>query len=57
MTQAQDYMGIIERINAVGMSVQILDNMSDTSAELKDKTTSDIAQKLLDLYGQYGKGS
>jgi cytochrome c biogenesis protein CcdA len=51
MAQAQEYMGIIERINAVGMSVQILDTISDTNDELKDKTTSDIAQKLLDLYG------
>ncbi|WP_281716218.1 hypothetical protein [Alteromonas sp. CyTr2] len=55
MTQAQDYMGIIERINAVGMSVQILDTMSGTSADLKDKTTSDISQKLLDLYSPVGK--
>jgi cytochrome c biogenesis protein CcdA len=51
MAQAQEYMGIIERINAVGMSVQILDTISDSNDELKDKTTSDIAQKLLDLYG------
>jgi len=51
MAQAQEYMGIIERINAVGMSVQILETISDTNDTLKDKTTSDISQKLLDLYG------
>jgi len=37
------------------MSVQILDTMSGTSADLKDKTTSDISQKLLDLYSPVGK--
>jgi hypothetical protein len=51
MSQAQEYMGIIERINAVGMSVQILETLDESKHELKDKTTSDIAQKLLDLYG------
>ena len=56
MMQAQGYMGIIERINAVGMSVQILDTMSDTSADLKDKTTSDISKQLLDLYSPTGNG-
>lgn len=51
MAQAQEYMGIIERINAVGMSVQILDTITESNESLKDKTTSDISQKLLDLYG------
>ena len=31
---------LIERINAVGISVQILDTMSNISAELNDKVTS-----------------
>ncbi len=51
MSQAQEYMRIIERINAVGMSVQILDTISEKADVLKDKTTSDISQKLLELYG------
>lgn len=51
MSQAQEYMGIIERINAVGMSVQILETISESNDTLKDKTISDISQKLLDLYG------
>jgi len=51
MSQAQEYMGIIERINAVGMSVQILETLDESNNDLKAKTTSDISQKLLDLYG------
>ena len=55
MTQARDYMGIIERINAVGMSVQILDTISDASPELRDQSTSEISKKLLDLYAPASK--
>lgn len=50
MNQAKDYVAILERINAVGMSVQILDKLEDANDDLKHKTTADISKQLLDLY-------
>lgn len=51
MQQAKDYVNVLERINAVGMSVQILDSISQTEVKLQDETKADIAKKLLELYG------
>jgi hypothetical protein len=51
MQQAKDYVTVLERINAVGMSVQILDSISDEENKLKDQTKADLAKKLLDIYG------
>jgi NADH:ubiquinone oxidoreductase subunit K len=50
MQQAKEYMSIIERINAVGMSVQILENLGDENKELKEQTTAEISKQLLRLY-------
>tara|TARA_R110002050_G_C8779767_1_gene501154 strand:- start:149 stop:874 length:726 start_codon:yes stop_codon:yes gene_type:complete len=50
MQQAKEYMGIIERINAVGMSVQILENLGESNLELKEKTTAELSKQLLQLY-------
>lgn len=38
MAQAKDYVTMLERINAVGMSVQILDTLDDGNKELKHAT-------------------
>jgi hypothetical protein len=51
MEQAKDYVNVLERINAVGMSVQILDSISKSEAKLQDQTRAEIAKQLLDLYG------
>ncbi|EPR65682.1 TRADD-N-associated membrane domain-containing protein [Cyclobacterium qasimii] len=51
MQQAKDYVTVLERINAVGMSVQILDSISEEENKLKDQTKADLAKKLLDIYG------
>lgn len=51
MTKVKEYMAIVERINAVGMSVQILENLKDSSADLKEKTTAELSNQLLELYG------
>ena len=51
MEQAKDYVNILERINAVGMSVQILDSVEANDAGLRDKTRAEIAMGLLTLYG------
>jgi hypothetical protein len=50
MAQAKDYVTILERINAVGMSVQILDSLPDSVATLKNQTTADVAMQLLTMY-------
>jgi len=47
MLQATQFMSVLERINTVGMAVQILDSMKDTSSELKDLTRVDIIRLLL----------
>jgi hypothetical protein len=50
MAQAKDYVTILERINAVGMSVQILDSLTDSDNNLKYETTAEIAKQLLHMY-------
>lgn len=55
MKQAQEYMGVLERINAVGMSVQILENLKESSHDLKEKTTAELAKQLLILYTKENK--
>lgn len=51
MEQARDYVNILERINAVGMSVQIIENIEGSQVELRDKTRAEVALALLSLYG------
>jgi TRADD-N domain-containing protein len=50
MAQAKDYVAILERINAVGMSVQILENIDDNEGKLKNETTAEVAKQLLSMY-------
>ena len=50
MGQAKDYVNVLERINAVGMSVQILDSISEEESKLQDQTKAEIAKQLLALY-------
>ena len=51
MEQAKDYVTILERINAVGMSVQILESIETDVDNLRDKTRAQVARDLLSLYG------
>lgn len=51
MQQAKEYVTVLERINAVGMSVQILESISKEESKLQDQTKADLAKKLLELYG------
>ena len=50
MSQAKEYVTMLERINAVGMSVQILDTLDDGNKELKHATIADVARQLLMMY-------
>ena len=51
MTQAKEYVSVLERINAVGMSIQILEKIENNSDGLKDKTSAELSKELLKLYG------
>jgi putative ubiquitin-RnfH superfamily antitoxin RatB of RatAB toxin-antitoxin module len=50
VSQARDYVTILERINAVGMSVQILENIDSAQKELRDGARVEIAKSLLLIY-------
>lgn len=50
MAQARDYVTVLERINAVGMAVQILDTIDDKDGTIKPQATADLAKQLLQLY-------
>lgn len=51
LTQSKEYVTVLERINAVGMAVQVLSGIPDENAELKHKTTALLAGDLIKLYG------
>jgi hypothetical protein len=58
MEQARDYVTVLERINAVGMSVQILDLISDAEKDkLKNEARATLAKELISLYGSIKKPS
>lgn len=50
MAQAKEYVAILERINAVGMAVQILESLGERDNELRQSTTAQVATQLLTLY-------
>lgn len=51
MEQARNYVTVLERINAVGMSVQILDSIESADVELRNKARAELSKELLSLYG------
>ncbi|KWN75037.1 hypothetical protein WM23_26815 [Burkholderia ubonensis] len=52
LEQSKGYVTVLERINAVGMAVQVLSNIPEEQAELKHKTTAQLATSLIQLYGE-----
>ena len=48
--QTRSYVSVLERINAVGMAVQVLTTISDDGKDLKNQATVTLAKQLLDLY-------
>jgi hypothetical protein len=48
--QTRSYVSVLERINAVGMAVQVLTTVSDDAKELKNQATAALAKQLLELY-------
>jgi hypothetical protein len=49
MKQANDFILVLDRINNVGMAMQILDQIPDDPPELKSKVRSKIIEHLLTL--------
>lgn len=47
MTQANEFMAVLERINTVGMAVQVLDSIPDDDKQLKNQTRAEIVSLLL----------
>ena len=45
--QANDYVGTLERINAVGMAIAILYMISEESKDLKNKARADLLKQIL----------
>jgi hypothetical protein len=50
MNQARDYVTILERINAVGMSIQILEAIEGSDTKVRDQTRAQLAIDLLRMY-------
>jgi hypothetical protein len=50
MLQAKEYVTILERINAVGMAVQILETIKDDEHNLRQHTTAEVATEMLKMY-------
>lgn len=54
MAQAKDYVQVLERINAVGMSIQILESIEGESPSMRNKVRAELAGDLLRMYGKPG---
>jgi len=50
MSQAKDYVTILERINAVGMAVQIIETLKDDQENLRQRTMASLASEMLRMY-------
>ncbi|MFA6063671.1 MAG: hypothetical protein WC736_13860 [Gallionella sp.] len=50
LAQSASYVAILERINAVGMAVQIASKVPETDSKLRAETTAALAKTLLTMY-------
>jgi uncharacterized membrane protein YfcA len=51
LAQSASYVAILERINAVGMAVQIASTVPESEGKLKAETVASLAKTLLTMYG------
>ena len=51
MAQAREYVTVLERINAVGMSIQILQSIEGAEPQLRNSARAELARDLLRMYG------
>jgi hypothetical protein len=56
MTQANEFMAILERINTVGMAMQVLDSIPDEQLELKNATRAEIVSLLVGASANIKRG-
>ena len=47
MTQATEYVSTLERINSVGMSIQIAETIDEANKNLKDNLRAELARQIL----------
>lgn len=52
LAQSKEYVTVLERINAVGMAVQVIATIPEESKELKSQSKAELARQLLTLYAQ-----
>lgn len=50
LAQSKEYVTVLERINAVGMAVQVIASIPEANADLKSQTKAELAKQLLSLY-------
>ena len=50
LTQSASYVTVLERINAVGMAVQIASGIPDAEEKMRSETTASLAKSLLSMY-------
>jgi hypothetical protein len=47
MAQTNTFVGTLERINAVGMAIQILDSIPDTEADMKNQSRASLVMEIM----------
>ncbi|SEH15070.1 hypothetical protein SAMN05428974_1344 [Sphingopyxis sp. YR583] len=52
MDQAKNYVVVLERINAVGMSINIIESIEAGDATSRNKARAELARELLGMYSQ-----
>ena len=50
LSQSTGYVTVLERINAVGMAVQVIFSIPEETVDLQSKTKAELAKQLLSLY-------
>lgn len=50
LSQSKDYVSVLERINAVGMAVQVISSIPEANEALRSQATADLGKQLLGLY-------
>lgn len=50
LVQANKYVRTLERINAVGMAIQIVDTIPSEEKEIKNKSKTELATRIIDLF-------
>ena len=52
LDQTRSYVSVLERINAVGMAVQVLGAIAEDAKDLKNQATAGLAKQLIEIYAK-----